>query len=250
MSEGPESPSLQQFVAMLREHTGTVGMGGNGQFSRLSVLDEIAEKYRVPWHGALLEDYELGLHVLLTGHRNRFVFDTCVEQEGLLSLRRLVAQRTRWTQGTMQCSSYLPQVMRSPYLSGAGVVESAYFLITPWFQVVGVFTWPLLLASAVWEGLRYPGGLGEYVGQFWPLAVLTVLFGVAPFAIWGPAYRRSEPDMSLGRSILFGLGNALYVYYTYLTTVRALFRVVTGRRGWAKTRRNAELMVPGTASDV
>ena len=62
----------------LRVQTGSVGLGGNGQFTRLSVLDEIAQRAGCPWHGALLEDYELGLHVLLAGYENRYVDETYV----------------------------------------------------------------------------------------------------------------------------------------------------------------------------
>lgn len=244
-----EFMTTMSAMQLLREHTGSVGLGGNGQFSRLSVLDDIALSYGAPWHGALLEDYELGLHVLLTGHRNRFVYDTYVEQEGLLRLRRLITQRTRWTQGTMQCAAYLGAVMRSPYLSNAAVVETSYFLITPWFQVFGVFVWPALLAVTVVAALTYAGGVGMFVSQFWPLALITLMFGLSPFILWGPIYRRvAEPQLSRLKAWGLGLANVCYVYYTYITTLRALGRVISGRRGWAKTRRNAEGQAAGGAA--
>lgn len=250
-----EFMTTMSAMQLLREHTGSVGLGGNGQFSRLSVLDDIALSYGAPWHGALLEDYELGLHVLLTGHRNRFIYDTYVEQEGLPSLRRLITQRTRWTQGTMQCASYLGAVMRSPHLSNAAVVESSYFLITPWFQVFGVFVWPALLAATVASALTYAGGVGMFVSQFWPLALITLLFGLAPFILWGPIYRMvAEPGLSRLKAWGLGFANVCYVYYTYITTLRALGRVVSGRRNWAKTRHNAETATqgvrPGNARDL
>ena len=56
-------------------------------------LDEVRAKYGWPWHNALLEDYELGLRVLLSGYENRYVHDTYVAQEGLTSFRRLITQR-------------------------------------------------------------------------------------------------------------------------------------------------------------
>jgi cellulose synthase/poly-beta-1,6-N-acetylglucosamine synthase-like glycosyltransferase len=247
-----EFMTTMSAMQMLRERTGSVGMGGNGQFSRLSALDAIAARYHQPWHGALLEDYELGLHILLAGYRNRFVYDTHVEQEGLLSVRRLVTQRTRWTQGTMQCSVYLGQIIRSPNFSNSGVVESCYFLVTPWLQVIGVLLWPLLLLFTVFQAFQYHGGASAFVGQFWPVALVTIIFGALPFIMWGPIYRRVvEPEMSRTRSWLYGLGNAVYLYYTYLSTPRAFVRILSGRRGWAKTRRNAEAITLGpVASDV
>src|SRR5262249_22574946 len=97
-----------------RRHLGSVGMGGNGQFTRLSVLDRIASEHGTPWHGALLEDFELGVHVLLAGFRTEYCHDTWVAQEGLPTLRSLVRQRSRWAQGSMQCFRYLWPVLRSP----------------------------------------------------------------------------------------------------------------------------------------
>ncbi|MDP9117030.1 MAG: glycosyltransferase, partial [Actinomycetota bacterium] len=239
-------------MQLLRERTGSVGMGGNGQFSRLTALDEIARRYESPWHGALLEDYELGLHILLVGYGNRFVYDTWVEQEGLVSFRRFVAQRARWTQGTMQCSTYIGEIIRCPNLSNAGVVESCYFLITPWLQVVGVVLWPALLGLTVFRAVNYTAGPAAFVSQFWPVAGIAVLFGAMPFIMWGPVYRRmTEHDMSRTRSVVLGLGNAVYLLYTYVSTARALGRFVMGRRNWVKTRRNAEEVVRGAvASNV
>ncbi|MGI8678199.1 MAG: glycosyltransferase [Jatrophihabitans sp.] len=247
-----EFMTTMSAMQMLRERTGSVGMGGNGQFSRLSALDEIARRYKEPWHSALLEDYELGLHILLVGYKNRFVYDTYVEQEGLLSLRRLVAQRARWAQGTMQCSRYLTDIVRSPNFSTAGLVESCYFLITPWMQVAGLASWPLLIVLTVFAAFRYPAGPAEFLNQFWPLALITLIFGALPFIMWGPMYRRVvEPQASRWRGWLLGIGFAVYLYYTYLTTPRAFARILLRRSGWVKTRRNAETIGPGrVASDI
>ena len=55
-----------------------------------------------------------------------------------------------------------------------------------------------------------------------------------------------EPELSRRRSGgCYGLGNAVFLYYTYLTTPRAFVRIVLRRRGWAKTRRNAEVHASG-----
>jgi 1,2-diacylglycerol 3-beta-glucosyltransferase len=247
-----EFMTTMSAMQMLRERTGSVGMGGNGQFSRLTALDEIAKRYSEPWHGALLEDYELGLHILLAGYKNRFVYDTWVEQEGLLSMRRLVTQRTRWTQGTMQCSVYLGEIVRSPNFSNAGVVESCYFLVTPWLQVAGVFLWPLLLLFTGLQAFNYPSGPSAFLAEFWPVALVTIIFGALPFIMWGPVYRKMvEPQMTRRQAWLLGLGNAIYLYYTYASTPRAFARVLMRRTGWAKTRRNSEAITRGpVASDV
>ncbi|WP_346766394.1 UDP-N-acetylglucosamine 2-epimerase (non-hydrolyzing) [Streptomyces sp. CB01881] len=60
-------------MQLLRRGTGSVGLGGNGQFLRLSALDSLtAEEGRAgrPWpERALLEDYESGLELRLAGWR-------------------------------------------------------------------------------------------------------------------------------------------------------------------------------------
>ncbi len=228
-------------MQLLRMRTGSVGMGGNGQFTRMSVLDDIGAQYGLPWHDALLEDYELGLRALLSGHQNRYVHDTYVAQEGLISLRRLIDQRTRWSQGNMQCSRYIPQILRSTHLSNAGVVEACYFLTLPFIQLAGVVVWPAVFV-AICEKMTAAtgGGIGTLLGFWWFFALVFVL-GIAPFAVWGPIYRRKcEPGAPWWKGPVWGIGLWLYVYYMYLAAVRAAGRLLLGRTGWVKTRRNAE----------
>ena len=119
-------------IQTTRHYTGTVGLGGNGQFTRISALDTLAGVDGGPWRGTLLEDYELSLHLTLTGHRNEFTQDTYVDQEALPYFRRFVRQRTRWGQGTMQCGVYLRQLWTSPYVSVLGALEATYYLLQPW----------------------------------------------------------------------------------------------------------------------
>lgn len=234
-------------MQMLREKTGSVGLGGNGQFSRLSVLNALAADHDAPWHGALLEDYELGLHILLSGYKNRFVFSAEVEQEAVESLRRLIAQRTRWAQGGMQCSrQYLTAILQSRHLSTAGALEAAYFLVAPWTQLFGVIYWPVLYVIFAVKAWNFPGGPVAFAQSFWFLGVVTLVTGIGPFMLWGPLYRRVvDPGMSRLRSVLLGLEYAAYLTYSYPTTLRAFVRLVAGRNGWAKTRRNAEPLAAG-----
>jgi hypothetical protein len=43
------------------------------------------------------------------------------------------------------------------------------------------------------------------------------------------------------RGIGYGFAYALYIYTFYITSWRALYRLVRKRNGWVKTRRNEEL---------
>lgn len=230
----------------LRARTGSVGLGGNGQFTRLSVLDEIARNAGQPWHGALLEDYELGVHVLLAGYENRYVDDTYVSQEGVTDFRRLMTQRTRWSQGNIQCVKYLPEIVRSRHFSSAALIESAYYLLLPFIQLIGMVIWPVVFISAMRGTTVGAQDMGAWFNNAWWFLALMVLLGIVPFAMWGPIYRKKcEPGQEIWRSVMWGLGMCLYIYYLYISVTRAFVRLALGRSGWAKTRRNAENLAIG-----
>jgi 1,2-diacylglycerol 3-beta-glucosyltransferase len=231
-------------IQATRRVTGTVGLGGNGQFSRMSALDRVAEDSDGPWRGALLEDYELSLHLLMTGHRNECTQDTYVDQEALPDIRRLIRQRTRWGQGTMQCGAYLRRLWGSPYVSKLGALEATYYLLQPWLQLVGTIVYPVPLAVFIANYAAGPGPMGSWlVRGGWSLVLFYLVAGVGPFALWGPVYRaRCERQLGFLRSLGLGVGYSLFVLIFYITSWRAFFRILRGQEDWFKTRRNAEFL--------
>ena len=238
-------------MQMLRIRTNSVGLGGNGQFARLSVLDEIAETYESPWHGALLEDYEFGVHVLLAGYENRYVHDTHVTQEALPFFRRFATQRTRWAQGNMQCLKYLPTILRSPNFNNSAVVEACYYLLLPFCQVIVSFLWPVgIYLILLRMGIIATSDGSVTVNVSWAMLVL-VLMHIVPFAMWGPIYRRRcAPEAPWIKGAVWGLGVYVYICYYYLVVFRAFGRVLMRKSGWAKTRRNAEAAVGPVAKEA
>lgn len=229
-------------IQLTRQRTRTVGLGGNGQFSRLSALDVVADDKGRPWRGALLDDYELSLHLMMTGHRNEYTQDTYVDQEGLPGLRRLIRQRTRWGQGTMQCGRYLRQLWESPYVSTVGALEATYYLFQPWMQLAGTLVYPVPLAVFVANYARGPSQMGAWAAHGgWMLLILYLGLGLGPFIAWGPVYRRRcEPQIGVMSALMLGFGYSLFVLTFYITSWRALARIFGRRHEWFKTRRNAE----------
>ena len=228
-------------MQLVRGRTHSVSMGGNGQFTRMAVLDQIAEEAGTPWHGALLEDFELGLHVLLAGHETRYLHDVAVQQEGLPDLRRFVRQRSRWSQGSMQCRRYFVPIMRSPHLGNLAAFEASYFLALPWVQLVGFFVYLAAYVVLGYYLATASGGLrGLWVSGQWGVLPLLVLTGIGPFAIWGPLYRRMvEPSITRRRALLLGVANWGYSNLHYVATWWAFGRVVWARSDWKKTERVA-----------
>ena len=233
-----------------RKFTGTISMGGNGQFTRLSALDSIAGPRGRPWGGCLLEDFELGVHLLTAGWRTGFSNDTHVDQEGLYSLRRFLAQRTRWSQGTMQCARYAGRIWRSAHLRTTGAAEMLYYLAQPWLQLIGSVVYPVPLIFLIVRTIQDPAATWGWLGAgAWLFFLVYGTIGLLPFVIWGPIYwLHCERRGSILRGIGWGLAYALYIYTFYLTSWRALARLVRGRNGWAKTRRNAQQTRNGTAA--
>jgi 1,2-diacylglycerol 3-beta-glucosyltransferase len=228
-------------IQMSRGITGTISMGGNGQFTRLAALTSIADGSG-PWRGALLEDFELGVHLLTDGWRTGFTRDTHVAQEGLYSLRRFLWQRTRWGQGTMQCARYVRRIWDSPHLTTLGAAEMMYYLAQPWLQLLGTLVYPIPFLLL---GIRSISDSAEVWTWFsdgaWLLFAVYGSFGLLPFLVWGPIYRaKCEPSASVLRGIGYGFAYAIYIYTFYITSWRALYRLVRKRNGWVKTRRNTE----------
>lgn len=209
-SAGPLSNAMGRFLVrmqdiefrtsnaamqLLRVRTGTVGMGGNGQFTRLSVLDALTADRGRPWGQKLSEDYELGLNILALGYRNHYLRDAHVSQEALPYFRRLLTQRTRWAQGIMECVEILPALRRSGSLSGSGTVEIHYFLSQPIVIMLNLVCIPLLILFAWFDAPGTPG--------IHPLALTGSVLLVLPYALWGRSTacgRTSRSDCSTVRS--------------------------------------------------
>lgn len=235
-------------IQLSRKHTGTIALGGNGQFTRLSALDSIAGEEGLPWRGSLLEDFELGVHLLTAGWKTGYSMDTYVDQEALYDPRRFLTQRTRWGQGVLQCIRYVPKIWNSPHLSTVGALEMLYYLAQPWMQLIGSAIYPVPLVLLLIEAIRQPAALAAWFGAggAWLPFTIYALLGQLPFLIWGPIYRaRCERQTSLLRCIGYGMAYGLYVFSFYITTWRAFIRLVRGRNGWAKTRRNTEVTGTG-----
>lgn len=238
-------------MQVLRGYTLSVGLGGNGQFSRLSALDAIGVRAQNPWHGALLEDYELSLHMMLVGLQTRYLHEAVVTQEAVFSLKALVRQRTRWCQGGIQCIRYLRQVAVSPHVTPAATLEMAYFLFTPIQELIGMVLWPLVWYLMLFFGIQAAGGFGAFLAATAWILPLVVVTGILPFATWGFIYGRLR-GFNLARTFAFGLTYWVYSYLPQVYVVNAVYRLIRGRNGWEKTKRLNDASVPAvtTSSDA
>jgi cellulose synthase/poly-beta-1,6-N-acetylglucosamine synthase-like glycosyltransferase len=228
---------------LLRNAAGTVGLGGNGQFARLSSLMRLGD---APWSACLVEDLELGLRMHLDGDRIRYVSNANVTQQGLVDVKRLLRQRTRWAQGNLQCIAYVPRLIASRKIRNHALLEMLYYLLAPWLNAFGtlavfgiwiIATWRLIFGSGPTFLIHSPGELAS-TAALW-LAGLTV-----PGLLWAILHRVQLRDEKLHRLFVAALAYPAFLALGLISTWRAIGRQVSKRQTWAKSERLAEEPIP------
>ena len=243
-----EFGSIVNACQSLRDTLDTVGLGGNGQFTRLSALLALGDS---PWSGCLVEDLELGLRLHLGGAGIRYTSRASVTQQAVVDIRRLTRQRTRWAQGNLQCARYLPRLITSGRLGPAALAEVLHYLVSPWLNA---------LFTVVLAGVSTAGVAGLALGHPIPfLRSWQELAGGAgtwlavtffPGLVWALVHRYRLGDERLRRLLVAALAYPAFLLLGLVATYRALARQAAGRQAWAKTDRLAEEPIAAPAPEV
>lgn len=214
-----------------RRHFGSVGLGGNGQFVRLSALESLGSS---PWTRKLAEDLDLGVRLLLTGWNTEFCSRVSVHQQGLTSMRRWIRQRTRWFQGHLQCWPLVPWILQD--MRGKRRVDLLYHVTSPFLLIVGSL---LTVAFGLWIiGLGVAIATGAVQFSLWWISSYLIAFG--PAVLYGLVYWRIEREHGIRFITTFALMHLYTLYATlwYIAGWRAVVRIALGRSGWSKTERS------------
>jgi hypothetical protein len=216
-----------------RRHLGSVGLGGNGQFMRLSALLSLGA---APWTRSLTDDLDLGVRLLTAGWRNEYCAAAAVHQQGVVELPRLIRQRSRWFQGHLQSWKLIPLVLRgAPRRARADLL---YHLSSPAILLIAsLLSMSFLLSVANCVVLAAQGR--DPLG-WWVASTYALTFG--PALIYSYVYwiRERDNGVPLLRVACFA---HLYVCYSmmwYASGWWAVGRTLCGRTGWAKTDRVME----------
>jgi cellulose synthase/poly-beta-1,6-N-acetylglucosamine synthase-like glycosyltransferase len=228
--------ALSQFA---RSISGTVSLGGNGQFTRLSALQQLEGE---PWSRSLTEDLDLGLRLIGAGWRVTTTTHAYVDQQAVDTFPRLLRQRTRWYQGHMSAMTRLPQLWRSTKVNEVAILEVTAYLLVPWLIVL---PWSILQQWIIFQLITGSGhgiiatGLG---GLSWQVtyAVLWYVLSFAPNLLIGFIYSRRTQAVSLRRALVLGHLMIAWNYIGYLAAWRALTRILCHRTNWTKTSRSPE----------
>jgi 1,2-diacylglycerol 3-beta-glucosyltransferase len=228
--------AISQFARSL---TGTVSLGGNGQFTRLSALQSLEG---APWSQSLTEDLDLGLRLAAAGWRTTTTTRAYVDQQGVESYSRLMRQRTRWYQGHLSSIRRLPELWASEKLGQIGLIELTSYLLVPWLIVL---PWSILQQWVLYEVL-FQSGRAVFATQLGPApwvvgyALLWYVISFLPNLVIGLVYARRTRTVSIWTALLLGHLMILWNYIGYVAAWRAVIRMVRGSRGWDKTARTAD----------
>lgn len=233
--------SLAAVTQFGRMSTGSVSLGGNGQFTRLSALATLGDE---PWNESLTEDLDLGLRLALHGWVATSAPGAAVDQQAVGSLRRLVRQRTRWYQGHMTAGRRIPEIWRADGIPHLRALELISYLLCPWILDL---PWTILFHVCV-VGM-VTGQTGNLLPASGVLGVpLSVLFwyllSFFPSIVCGFLYRTRDGDIGVLRSMVFSHAVVFMNYVSFVCVWRAFVRILRGRTGWAKTQREAEVGAP------
>ncbi|GHG52775.1 glycosyltransferase family 2 protein [Streptomyces griseocarneus] len=228
--------TLSALTQYGRIATGTVSMGGNGQFSRLSALDGVGPR---PWSDSLTEDLDLGISLAARGWTVTSTTAAFVSQQGLTGPRRLLRQRTRWYHGHMSALRRLPELWARPAVGVLGRVELTGYLLVPY-----VVTLPTSLVQQ-YLPLRLllgdgAGTLRLVSGPAWLNVLVWQAPALAAYLVSALLHWRRTDDLPLWKAVCFAPAVMLCMYLGFLACWCALWRIATRRGRWAKTERAVE----------
>jgi cellulose synthase/poly-beta-1,6-N-acetylglucosamine synthase-like glycosyltransferase len=237
-----EFTGFSQLAQAARDRIGSVGLGGNGQFTRLEALRSVGS---APWSACLTEDLDLGLHLRRLGWHIRFCRTTAVTQEGVRTVRAWVRQRTRWAQGHYQCWDHIPKLLTAWNMPAVTRFDLTLYLLFVTFVMFVAANLVVALAGV----LGYVAIQNDFL-SFLPAGpernVTMEVIGLLPVVMLLTRYQQHSPHRLRWWELpAYGAAFGLYVYMWAIASLLAWFRLMRGRSGWSKTRRVAREAAPG-----
>ncbi len=233
--------SMSAVTQFGRGKTGTVSLGGNGQFTRLSAIEELNPK---PWSSSLTEDLDLAISLLNNGWSLQTTPFASVDQQAVEKLGRLIVQRRRWYQGHMMAGKCLPEIWTNPHLSNMRALEMTAYLSVPWlFDLPWSILWHwtlFMFVTRIDSVFSYVTGPATLILG----VIIWYLFTFAPALFTTIVYLRRDPGVSLPRALLMGHAFLVMNYLSFLSAWGALWRILRGKTGWDKTKRVSDEPVP------
>jgi cellulose synthase/poly-beta-1,6-N-acetylglucosamine synthase-like glycosyltransferase len=211
--------------------SGSVALGGNGQFVRASALDTTALKQMEEYwrNDSLTEDLDLGIRLLTNKWKNVYVDTSAVFQEGTETLPTMFRQRERWAWGTIQALGHF--VLRPSYwkskMSLKLKIDISFYLFQIILPVLVTLCW-------VWSALDLLG-LASTTNYF-PL-VFTVANGFSFIPLFGYGLWKERAEYPAWQIVPLVFVAAAYTYHWIPCVMSALVKSLTRKPIWVKTPR-------------
>lgn len=221
----------------LRNLTGTVAFGGNGQFCRLSTLESLDEQ---PWSKSLVEDFDLSTRLFLqkgSEVQNIQIDDIYIRQTGIKKdPAALVKQRVRWAQGNVQSSIYIKPIIKSKLLEPKQKIELLSTLIKPWMMAIEylilIYTMVVIADTIIFSGLTR--AIAIIIILFFIMALYILFINL----IWAILYNRKNNKKL---KIKLVIRDVFYLTKFLLTLTQiypqSIIRYFKSENGWDKTKR-------------
>lgn len=230
-------------IQNIRSYIQSVGLGGNGQFTRLTALKALGKE---PWGDSLLEDYDMTLRLLLRNGKISYLSNGTVYQQGLSSVKKLIYQRSRWVQGNIQCLKYLKKVKKSKRLKKEAKLDIYYFLAQPFINLIGSI---IFLISWMWITLSFIGlikacinGSSNWISLFLYLGLLILITSLPGFVFtirhyFNTTHIRAQKGNTFIECFFAGFAMTVYNIITIPSVWIAFKRHLLGENSWLKTER-------------
>jgi 1,2-diacylglycerol 3-beta-glucosyltransferase len=232
-----EFTGFSQLAQAARDRIGSVGLGGNGQFTRLEALRSLE---RDPWTDCLTEDLDLGLHLRRLGWQIRFCRTTSVTQQGVHTVRAWMRQRTRWAQGHYQCWDHIPKLLTAWKLPLASRLDLTLYLLFVTFVMFVAANLAVAIGGALgW--LTISNNFLSFIPAGPPRNVTMEVMGLGPVIMLMTRYQQhSRHALRWWELPAYSAAFGLYVYMWTAASLLAWLRLVSGRASWSKTRRTSQ----------
>ena len=233
-----EFMTFSYLMQQARHWIGSVGMGGNGQFSRYSAMKLIGER---PWSKCLTEDADLGMMLVSNNIKIAFTGGTPVIQHGLTNFRRLLKQRTRWAQGHYQIWKRMPSVWsgKRPLITKIDSTIYMLLIVAPMVLVLSYIVGIAAIFNLIQVANPWMNGLNAFGSWVPPLTQLLLSFSIQLMLL------SSYPKVS-GTKIPFYLWPGLHVLFAIYSEIlwipaslNAIRRMIFQQKGWVKTERES-----------
>ncbi|MCX8095089.1 MAG: glycosyltransferase [Caldisericia bacterium] len=226
---------FSQIIQKGRSILGSVGMGGNGQFTKLSSLLKLGDS---PWGYTLTEDLELGLKFISYGMKLGYADDIITEQEGVENLLSLIRQRSRWLQGHLSNWIYIPKIIfsKSKFFTKLDSIFYLTFVSTIFIVFLSIFLSIFGFFKVIYVKnyiLNYFYSINTIVGF-----LVLILFSFIFIPIFLTGINGFYKINLLKKYILI----LIFAFYTYIwlpSFLLAIIKLIFNIKKWVKTERYA-----------